>query len=125
VKELRRGKNGYVNHPLLGLISCLAYWARGSMAHAVTMIAALCVKLGISERVRDALPETIPTHEAVTNTKIVALLNFGHGELKHCRNEQQRIQFVVGLRNLEERLFTLCVQQMERYIKCSVTYYAI
>ena len=42
------GKNGYVNHPRLGLIGCLAYWARGSMAHTVTMIVALCVKLGIS-----------------------------------------------------------------------------
>jgi len=54
VKELRRGKNGYVDHPWLGLIGCLAYWARGSMAHAVTMIATRCVKLGISEHVRNA-----------------------------------------------------------------------
>ena len=30
--------------------------------------------------------------------KIVALLKTGLGELKHCRNEQQRIQFLVGLR---------------------------
>jgi len=48
VKELRRVQNGYVDHPRLGLIGCLAYWARGSMAHTVTMIVALCVKLGIS-----------------------------------------------------------------------------
>jgi len=39
------------------------------MAHAVTMIGALCVKLGISERVCDALPETRATREAQTNTK--------------------------------------------------------
>mmetsp|Transcript_41971 Transcript_41971/g.61683 ORF Transcript_41971/g.61683 Transcript_41971/m.61683 type:complete len:298 (-) Transcript_41971:621-1514(-) len=26
----RTGKNGYVDHPRLGLIGCLAYWARGS-----------------------------------------------------------------------------------------------
>ena len=94
---LRIGEYGYVNHPRLGLIGCLAYWARGSMAHADTMIAALCVKLGISERVRDALPETTATREAETNAKIVALLKTGLGELKHCRNEQQRIQFLVGL----------------------------
>jgi len=74
VKKLRRGKSGYVDHPRLGLIGCLAYWARGSVAYAVTMIAALCVKLGISERMRDALPETRATREAATNTKIVALL---------------------------------------------------
>jgi len=43
----RTGKNGYVDHPRLGLIGCFAYWARGSMAYAVSMIAALCVKLGI------------------------------------------------------------------------------
>ena len=45
----RTGKNGYVDHPRLGLIRCLVYWARGSMAHAGTMVAALCVKLGISD----------------------------------------------------------------------------
>ena len=93
----RTDKNGYVDHHQLGLIGCFAYWARGSMTHAVTMIAVLCVKLGMSERVRDTLPETRATHEAETNTKIVVLLKIGLGELKHCRNEQQRIQFVVGL----------------------------
>ena len=31
------------------------------------------------------------------DTKIVALLKTGLGELKHCRNEQQCIQFLVGL----------------------------
>jgi len=93
----RTGKNGYVDHPRLGLIGCLAYWARGSMAHAVSMIASLCVKLGISERVRDTLPETRATCESQTNVKIVALLKTGLGELKYCRNEQQRIQFIVGL----------------------------
>jgi len=97
VKELRRVQNGYIDHPRLGLIGCLAYWACGSMAHSVTMIAVLCVKLGISERVRDALPETRATRETATNAKIVALLKTGLGELKHCSNEQQRIQFVVGL----------------------------
>jgi len=36
------------------------------MSYAVTMIAALCVKLGISERVRDALPQTTATRKALT-----------------------------------------------------------
>ena len=73
VREMGSGKNRYVNLPRLGLIGCLAYWARGSMAHAVTMIATRCVKLGISERVCNALPETTATREAETNAKIVAL----------------------------------------------------
>ena len=58
---------------------------------------ALCVNLGISERVRDALPETTSTRETETNTKIGALFKTGLGDLKHCRNEQQRIQCLVGL----------------------------
>ena len=37
----RTGKDRYVDHPRLGFIGCLANWACGSMAHAVTMIAAL------------------------------------------------------------------------------------
>jgi len=36
------------------------------MSYAVTMIAALCVKLGISERVRDVLPQTTATRKALT-----------------------------------------------------------
>jgi len=42
----------------------VAYWARGGIAHAVTMIHALSVKLGITERVRAALPQTTVTREA-------------------------------------------------------------
>jgi len=70
------------------------------MAHSVTMIAVLCVKLGISERVRDALPETRATREANSNAKIVAPFETGLGELMQCTNGQQRIQFVVGLKLL-------------------------
>jgi len=76
----RTGNNGHVNHPRLGLIVCLAYWARGRISHTVSMIAALCVTLGINKRVRDALPETRPTRESQTNAKIVALLNTGLGD---------------------------------------------
>jgi len=62
------------------------------MAHAVTMIAALCVKLGISEHVDVTLLQTTVTHNTKTKTKIVVLLRAGLGELplnqlKHCRNE--------------------------------------
>jgi len=85
----RTGKVGYLNHPRLGLIGCVAYWARGGMAHAVTMIVALTVKLGITERVRNALPETQTTCDAWTNAKIVDLLKAGLAETKQCKNEQQ------------------------------------
>jgi len=51
------------------------------------MIVELCLKLGICERVRNALPETTATREAETNAKILALLKAVLGELKHCKNE--------------------------------------
>ena len=75
----------------------MAYWACGGIAHAVTMIAALSVKLGITEHVNTALPETTVTREAETNAEIVALLKAGLGDLKHCRNKEQHTQFLVGL----------------------------
>ena len=67
------------------------------MAHAVTMIVALTVKLSITERVRNALPETQTTRDAKTNVKIVDLLKAGLAETKQCKNEQQRIQYLIGL----------------------------
>jgi len=85
----RTGKVGYLNHPRLGLIGSVAYWARGGMAHAVTMIVALTVKLGITERVRNALPETQTTCDTWTTAKIVDLLEAGLAETKQCKNEQQ------------------------------------
>jgi len=58
-------------------MGCVAYWACGSVDHAVTMIVALTVKLGITERVRNALPDTKTTRDAETNAKIVDLLGGG------------------------------------------------
>ena len=52
----KTGKVRYLDHPRLKLIGNVAYWARGGMAHAVTMIVALTVKLGITKRVRNAIP---------------------------------------------------------------------
>jgi len=93
----RTGKVRYLDHPQLGLIGGVAYWARGGMAHAVTMIVALTVKLGITERVHNALPETQTTRDAETNAKIVDFLKDGLAETKHCKHEQQRIQYLIGL----------------------------
>jgi len=61
------------------------------MAHAVTMIIMLTVKLEITERVRNALPETQTTSDAETNAKIVDLLKTGLAEIKHCKNEHEHI----------------------------------
>ena len=77
----RTGKDGYLEHPRLGLMGCDTYWEHGGMAHAVTMIVALTVKLGITDRVRNALPETKSTRDAKTSTKIV-LLKAGLAETK-------------------------------------------
>jgi len=87
----RTGKVWYLNHPRLGLIGSVAYWVRGGMAHAVTimMIVALTVNLGITERVRNALPETQTTRDAETNAKIVDLLKAGLAETEQCNNKQQ------------------------------------
>ena len=59
------------------------------MAHAVTMIVALTVRLGIREHVRNTLPETQTTRDAETNAKIVDLLKAGRAETKQCKNEWQ------------------------------------
>jgi len=93
----RTGKVRYLDHPRLGLIGSVAYWARGGMAHAATMIIALTVKLGVTEHVRNALPETQTTRDAETNAKIVDLLKAGLAETKKWKNEQQRIQYLIGL----------------------------
>ena len=56
------------------------------MAHAVTMIVALTVKLVNTERVRNALSETKTTRDAETNAKIVDLLKAGLAETKQQRH---------------------------------------
>ena len=63
------------------------------MDHAVTMIVALTVKLGITERVRNTLPDTKTTRNVETNARIVDLLKAGLAETK----QEQRIQCLIGL----------------------------
>ena len=71
----RTGKVRYLDHPQLKLIGSVAYWARGGMTHAVTMIVTLTVKLGITERVRNAIPQRQhatprPTQRLLTSSKL-------------------------------------------------------
>jgi len=100
----RTGKVGYLDHPRLavGLIGSVAYWVRGGMAHAVTMT----VKLGITERVRNALPKTQTTRDAETNAKIVDLLKAGLA--KTCKDtardngREERIMEIMRTREREQ-----------------------
>ena len=53
----RTGQQGYLQHPRHGLVGAVRYWARGVMALAALMIAALICKLGIEDEVRAKLPD--------------------------------------------------------------------
>eukprot|EP00966_Prymnesium_polylepis_P055631 1286640-Prymnesium_polylepis.2 len=74
VRDLRTGKEGYLEHARLGLIGAVSYWAVGSMAVAVTILVALIVKLKLVDRVRAALPQSKAERDAETNAAIADLL---------------------------------------------------
>ena len=93
----RTGLQGYLLHPRHGLVGGIAYWSRGVVAIAVTMIIRLIAKLDLTERVRNALPQSAADRDAETNAKIADLLEAGLAETKHCRTEQQRIEYHIGL----------------------------
>ena len=75
----------------------MSYWALGSMGMAVIMIVALIQELKIVDRVRDALPQSKAQRDAETEREICNLLEAGLAETKHCRTEQQRIEYHIGL----------------------------
>ena len=93
----RDGEFGPLHHPRRGGVGWVQDWARGSKAMAATMLVALIKHLNLLERVRDALPKTRAQREDETNAKIVDLMEQGLAETKHCRNEQQRVEYHVGL----------------------------
>ena len=93
----RTGKQGYLHHTRLGLVGAVGYWAGGSVAIAVTMVVALIVHLKIVERVRAELPKSEADKVAETEHEICNLLEQGFAETKHCRNEQQRQEYGIGL----------------------------
>jgi hypothetical protein len=63
---------------------------------AVFILVALIKTLGFTELVSDSLVSR-KQKEAETNAKIVDLFKDALDEIKHCRNEQQRVEFHIAL----------------------------
>ena len=81
----------------LGLVGWIAYWSLGNSALALKIVVALIRKLDMTDSVFEALTPIAMTREADTNAKIVMLMKAALAETKHCRNEQQRQEFHIGL----------------------------
>ncbi len=92
----RTGKDGFLHHTRLGLIGWIQYWCCGDAALAVVILVALIDALGLTEIVSDSLTSR-KQKEAETNAKIVDLFKDALDEIKHCRNEQQRVEFHIAL----------------------------
>ena len=75
---------GYLEHPRLGLLGAVRYWARGVVTTAVMMIVAMIKRLNIVDAVRDALPKTRAQRDAETNAMIVDLMEQGLAQ-RHVR----------------------------------------
>ena len=93
----QEGKVGPLEHSRLGLVGWIAYWSLGNSALALKIIVGLIRKLDMTDSVFEALTPIAMTREAETNAKIVMLMKAGLAETKHCRNEQQRQDFHIGL----------------------------
>ena len=61
------------------------------------IIVGLIRKLNLTESVFEALTPIATKREVETNAKIVMLMKAGLAETKHCRTEQQRQEFHIGL----------------------------
>jgi hypothetical protein len=93
----QKGQAGPLEHPRLGLVGWIAYWSLGNCALAVKIIVGLIRKLNLTESVSEALTPIATKREVETNAKIVMLMKAGLAETKHCRTEQQRQEFHIGL----------------------------
>ena len=78
-------------------VGWIAYWSLGNCALAVKIIVGLIRKLNLTESVSEALTPIATKREVETNAKIVMLMKAGLAETKHCRTEQQRQEFHIGL----------------------------
>jgi hypothetical protein len=92
----RSWKDGFLHHARLGLVGCISYWCFGDSALAVFILVVLIKTLGLTELVSDYL-SIRKEKEAETNSKIVDLFKDALDEIKHCRNEQQRVEFHIAL----------------------------
>jgi len=93
----QKGQAGPLEHPRLGLVGWIAYWSLGNCALAVKIIVGLIRKLNLTEGVFETLTPITTKRETETNAKIVMLMKAGLAETKHCRNEQHRQEFHIGL----------------------------
>ena len=93
----QEGKTGPLEYSHLGLVGWIAYWSLGNSALALKIIVGLIRKLDMTDSVFEALTPIAMTREADTNAKIVMLMKAALAETKHCRNEQQRQEFHIGL----------------------------
>jgi hypothetical protein len=92
----RPGKDGFLHHARLGLVWCISYRCFGDSALAVFILVTLIKTLGLTELVSDSLASR-KQKEAETNAKIVDLFKDALDEIKHCRNERQRVEFHIAL----------------------------
>ena len=92
----RPGKDGFLHHVRLGLVGWISYWCFGDSDLVVFILVALIKTLGLTELVSDSL-DSRKQKEAETNAKIVDLFKDALDEIKHCRNEQQRVEFHIAL----------------------------
>ncbi len=83
-------------HTRLCLVGWIAYWYCGDTALAVFILVVLIKTLGLTELVSDSLA-SCKQKEAETKSKIVDLFKDALDEIKHCRNEQQRVEFHIAL----------------------------
>jgi hypothetical protein len=77
-------------------VGWIAYWSLGNSALDLKIIVGLIRKLDITDSVFEALTPIEMTRKADTNAKIVMLMKAALAT-KHCRNEQQRQEFHIGL----------------------------
>ncbi len=89
-------KDRFLHHNRLGLVGWISYWCLGDSALAVDILVALINTLGVTEFVSDSLGIR-NQKEAETNVKIVDLFKDTLDEIKHCRNDQQRVEFHIEL----------------------------
>jgi len=119
----RTGKDGFLCHPRLGLVGWISYCYLGDSDLAVSILVVLIKTLGLTERVSDALGSR-KNKEAETNGKIVDLLKHTLDETKHCRNEQQRVEFHIALGWSKSRGARLYVYQADLLDRSCICVYS-
>ena len=115
-------KAGPLEHSRLGLVGWIVYWSLGNSALALKIIVGLIRKLDMTDSVFEALTPIAMTREAETNAKIVMLMKAGLAETKHCRNEQQRQEFHIGLDLDITGSVSLVMQVMTQVVRSSISH---